>query len=44
MTNIFDKIKNVKKNIKPEGFIVGNNKIYLSLNNGRLVVVDVIKW
>ena len=31
-----------KKNIKPEGFIVTNDKIYVSLNNGRLVEVDVI--
>ena len=43
ITNIFSKIKNVKKkNIKPEGFIVTNNKIYISLNNGRLVEVDIV--
>ena len=43
VTNILSKIKNVKKkNIKPEGFIVTNDKIYVSLNNGRLVEVDVI--
>ena len=43
VTNILDKIKNVKKkNIKPEGFIATNDKIYISLNNGRLVEVDVI--
>ena len=42
ITSIFDQIKNYKrKNIKPEGFIVTKNKIYLSLNNGRLVVIDI---
>ena len=41
ITSIFDQIKNYKKkNIKPEGFIVAKDKIYLSLNNGRLVVID----
>jgi len=41
MTNVLNKIKNYKKkNIKPEGFIVTNNKIYLSLNNGRLIIID----
>ncbi len=41
ITSIFDQIKNYKKkNIKPEGFIITKNKIYLSLNNGRLVVID----
>ena len=43
MTNVLNKIKNYKKkNIKPEGFIVSKNKIYLSLNNGRLVVIEII--
>jgi hypothetical protein len=42
MTNILDVIKNYKKkNIKPIGFIVTKNKIYLSLNNGKLIVVDI---
>jgi len=41
ITSIFDQIRNYKKkNIKPEGFIVTRDKIYLSLNNGRLVVID----
>ena len=41
MTNVLNKIKNYKKkNIKPEGFIITNNKIYLSLNNGRLIIID----
>ena len=43
MTNIFDKIKNhKKKNIKPEGFIITKEKIYLSLNNGRLIIIDIL--
>ena len=43
MTSIFDKIKNYKKkNIKPVGFIVSNNKIYLSLDNGRLLIVEIL--
>ena len=43
MTNIFDKIKNYKKkNIKPEGFIITKEKVYLSLNNGRLIIIDIL--
>ena len=43
MTNIFDKIKNhKKKNIKPEGFIITKEKVYLSLNNGRLIIIDIL--
>ena len=43
MTNIFDKIKkHKKKNINPEGFIVTKEKIYLSLNNGRLIKIDIL--
>ena len=42
MTNVFDVIKNYKKkNIQPIGFIVTKDKIYLSLNNGKLMVVDI---
>ena len=42
ITSIFDQIKNYKKkNIKPEGFIITKKKMYLSLNNGRLVVIDI---
>ncbi len=42
MTNIFDQIKKYKKNnIKPEGFIVAKDEIYLSLNNGKLIVIDI---
>ena len=43
MTSVFDKIKNFKKkNIKPQGFIVSEDKIYLTLNNGRLIVIDTL--
>ena len=28
--------------IKPTGFIVGLNNIYLSTNNGKLLVIDII--
>ena len=34
-------IKNKKNKIKPTGFIIARNKIYLSLNNGRLIKSDV---
>ncbi len=42
VTDIFKnfKIKNRKK-IKPTGFIVGLNKIYVSTSNGRLLVVNI---
>ena len=33
-------IKN-KKNLKPAGFTVGNNKLYLSNSDGNLIVVDL---
>ena len=43
MTNVLSIIKNYKKkNIKPEGFIISNDKIFLSLNNGRLVVIETL--
>ena len=43
ITNILSQIKNSKKkNVKPEGFIVTKDKIYLSLNNGRLIVIDIL--
>ena len=33
---------NIKNNeTKPEGFVVAKNKVYLSLNNGRLIKVDL---
>ena len=39
---VTDVLKNFKKrkSIKPIGFIHGKDKIYLSLSNGRLVIID----
>ena len=43
ITSIFDKIKNYKKKgIKPIGFVVVKDKIFLSLNNGRLLIIDTL--
>ena len=43
MTNVLSLIKNSKKkNIRPEGFIISNDKIYLSLNNGRLIIIETL--
>jgi len=39
--NMLKNIKNKKNKIKPSGFIVAKNKIYLSLNNGRIIKADV---
>jgi outer membrane protein assembly factor BamB len=42
VTDVFNNFKQKKRNkIKPTGFVVGLNKIYLSTNNGRLLVIDV---
>ena len=42
ITDIFGKFKNKKMNkIKPTGFIIGDNNIYLSTSYGRLIVIDV---
>ncbi len=42
ITNIFDRIKEKKRSkIIPVGFIVGEKNIYLTTNNGRLIIVDV---
>jgi len=38
---ILKNIKNKKNQIEPSGFIIARNKIYLSLNNGRLIKTDV---
>jgi len=41
-TDIFKKFSNKKrKKIKPIGFIVGVDKIYLTTSNGRLLVIDI---
>ena len=43
MTNIINKIKKYKKeNIKPIGFIVSQDKVYLSLSNGRLITIETL--
>ena len=43
ITDVFKNFKPKKrKNIKPTGFIVGNNNIYLTTNHGRLLVIDLI--
>ena len=39
--NLLKNIENKKNQIKPAGFIIAKNKIYLSLNNGRLIKIDV---
>ena len=42
VTDIFNNFKLKKRNlIKPTGFILGRDNIYLSTNNGRLLVVDI---
>jgi outer membrane protein assembly factor BamB len=42
ITNIFKSLKIKKKsNVEPTGFIVGRNNIYLTTNNGRLLVINV---
>lgn len=42
VTDIFDNFKLKKRNlIEPTGFILGKDNIYLSTNNGRLLVIDI---
>ena len=42
VTDIFNIFKKKKRNkIKPVGFIVGLYKIYLTLDNGRMLVIDI---
>ena len=42
-TDIFQKFSTKKrKKIKPIGFIVGVDKIYLTTSNGRLLVIDIL--
>ena len=42
VTDIFNNFKTKKRNlIKPTGFILGKDNIYLSTNNGRLLVIDI---
>ena len=43
ITNVFNRIKEKKRlNIRPVGFVVGLKNIYLTTNNGRLIVIDVL--
>ena len=43
VTDIFQNFKVKKRpNIKPTGFIVGLDKIYLSTSNGRLLIIDIV--
>ena len=42
VTDIFRQFKNKKRSkIKPVGFIVGSKNIYLTTNNGRLMIIDI---
>ena len=44
VTDVFDNFKPKHRNsIKPTGFIVGKKNIYLSTNNGRLIVIDIVQ-
>ena len=41
VTNLLKNIKKKKNKIKPTGFIISKNKMYVSLNNGKLVKFDI---
>ena len=41
VSNVFLNVKNKKNEIMPIGFILGNNKVYLSLSNGYLIKIDI---
>ena len=42
VTDVFGNFKKKKRlNIKPVGFVVGINNIYLTTDNGRLLVIDI---
>jgi len=40
ITNTLKNIENKKNKIKTTGFLIARNKIYLSLNNGKLIKID----
>ena len=41
-TDIFETFKSSKRSfVKPTGFILGKDKIYLSTNVGKLIVIDI---
>ncbi len=42
VSNVLKNIENKKKKIIPTGFIIAKNKIYLSLNNGRLLKINIV--
>ena len=43
VTDIFKKFKAKKRaKIKPTGFVMGLSNIYLSTNNGRILVIDIV--
>tara|TARA_B100000131_G_scaffold308937_1_gene338857 strand:- start:278 stop:1555 length:1278 start_codon:yes stop_codon:yes gene_type:complete len=41
ISNTFINVKNKNNEIKPVGFLIAKNKIYLSLNNGRIIKIDL---
>ena len=42
VTNIFESFKEKKrKEITPVGFIVGSKNIYVTISNGRMLIVDI---
>ncbi len=42
VTDVFGGFKPKKRNsIKPTGFVVGTNNIYLSTSNGKLILIDI---
>ena len=42
ITDIFNIFENKKrKKVKPVGFVINSEKIFLSTNNGRLLIVDI---
>ena len=43
ITDIFQKMrsKNKQKNISMSGFVVGTKKVYLALNNGKILEIDI---
>ena len=43
ITDVFKQFSKKKRSkIKPVGFIVGSNNIYLTTNNGRLLIIDIL--
>jgi len=42
--DIFKQFKKKKRSkIKPVGFIVGSENIYLTTDHGRLIIIDILK-